>query len=134
MIGTEVASAWRKSRELSMARVMLASPVSATSKPGWRVCTVATARWSAATAWSWLAVLPGTTNVTRALRPSADTRDPLPGRRPPAASGEAMWAASFGRADRAVTTWRTACRMSPSRARVWPAARAWISTSSGAEP
>ncbi len=50
VIGIEVASAWRKFRELSIARVMLASPASATSRSGWRACTAATARWSAAAA------------------------------------------------------------------------------------
>ena len=90
VIGTEVASAWRKFSELSIARVMLASPASATRRSGWRACTAATARWSAATAWSWLLARPGTSNVTRALRPSADTSDPRPACRAAAVSGDRM--------------------------------------------
>ena len=132
--GTEVASAWRKFSELSMVRAMLASPVSATIRPGWAACTAATARWSAATAWSELGTLPGTSNVTRALRPFADTSDGRPGCPAPAASGDWIPVADFGRAVRAVTTSRTACRMLVSAANVRPAARAWIRTTSLAAP
>ena len=134
VIGTEVASAWRKFSELSIARRMLASPVSAMSRSGWLACTACTACWSAATAWSWLRTLPGTVNVTRALRPSADTSgrlSPCPAVR---VSGEPMPAADLGSAARAVTSCRAACRMLASPANVLPGARAWISTTSAAEP
>ena len=50
MIGTEVASALPKFSELSIAWVMLASPDSATRRPGCLAWTAATARWSAVAA------------------------------------------------------------------------------------
>ena len=62
VIGTEVASAWRKplsSTEL-MARAALASPPSATSSPGYCAWTAATALSAGATAVAWLACAPGT--------------------------------------------------------------------------
>jgi LuxR family maltose regulon positive regulatory protein len=49
-------------------------------------------------------------------------------------SGEPMPAADFGSAARAVTSCRAACRMLASPANVLPGARAWISTTSAAEP
>ena len=75
-------------------------------RSGWRACTVATAFWSAVAAWLTSATLPGTSNVTRALRPSFDTSDC-----PPADSGLRMPAAYFGRADSAAATSLAACRM-----------------------
>ena len=72
------------------------------------------------------AALPGTSNVTRALRPSLDTSDcPLAG------SGALMPAAYFGWADSAAATWPTACRIPGSELNVTPGVLAWISTDSG---
>ena len=127
VMGTEVSSALRKpwpSREL-MARPKLASPPSAMRKPGWRAATAATARWAGATAVAWSATGPGTWKVIRALRPSAETRAWLP-----AASGDRMSVAARGSRARTLPTSLTACRMAGSVARVRPAPRAWISTSS----
>ncbi len=113
MTGTEVASALRKplpSTEL-MARPWLASPPSAIRRPGYRAWTAATARRAGATAVTWPAAGPGTWNVTRALRPSAETRARLPG-----ASGERTSVAARGSPARALATWRAACRMPGSAA------------------
>ena len=76
VIGTEVASALRKPLASSplMARPELASPPSAMRRPGYLAWTAATARSAGATAAAWPSAGPGTPNVTRALRPSADTR------------------------------------------------------------
>ena len=68
--GSEIPSALPKFVALLIACWMLASPDSAMSRSGWRACTVATACWSVVAAWSMSATLPGTSNVTRALRPS----------------------------------------------------------------
>jgi len=73
VIGTEVVSVLPKFSELSIACWMVASPVSATRRSGCLACTPATACWRVVTAWSMLVTFPGTWNVTRALRPSADT-------------------------------------------------------------
>ena len=129
VMGTEVASAWRKFSESSMARPMLSSPVSAIRRPGWPTWTVATARWSAATSGSALPFVCGTWKVTRALRPSAEIREVPPGLR-----GDLMLPASSGRRRSDATTSRAACCMVALRAKVSPGARAWMSTVSSARP
>ena len=93
MIGTEVSSACRKSwlTIALAARSALASPASAISRPGCRACTAATARSAGSTAWSSWLIWPGTVNVTRALRPSAETSPAWP-----APSGVAMSRAACG--------------------------------------
>ena len=111
MTGTEIPSALLKFSALLIACWMLASPDSAMRRSGWRACTVATACWSAVAAWLTSATLPGTSKVTRALRPSFDTSDC-----PPADSGVRMPAAYLGRADSAAATSLAACRM-PRRSR-----------------
>ena len=96
------------------------------SRSGWRACTVATACWPVVAAWSMSATLPGTSNVTRALRPSFDTSDcPLSG------SGALMPVAYLGWADSAAATWLAACRIPGSELNVTPGVLAWISTDSG---
>ena len=67
--------------------------------------------------------------MTRALRPSAETREV-----PPGLSGDLMSAPSFGTALSDATTWRAACCMLALRENVSPGARAWISTLSEAKP
>ncbi len=126
--GTEVTSACRKSWLISAlaARSVLASPASATSRPGWRAATAATARSAGATAWSSLLTFPGTVKVTRALRPSAETSPGCPG-----SSGEAMSRAACGSAASAAVTCRAVARMAGSVAKVAPGPplpRDWIST------
>ncbi len=119
VMGTEVASAWPKFSDWPIARLMLPSPVSAMRRPGWRACTAATACWSAATIGSVLPLAYGTWKVTRALRPSAETRDA-----PPVRSGDLMLPASLGRALRDAATSRAACCRLRLRANVWPGVRA----------
>ncbi|MGH3069220.1 MAG: hypothetical protein ACRDNT_22765 [Streptosporangiaceae bacterium] len=63
--------------------------------------------------------------VTRAERPSAETRDA-----PPGPSGERMSRAAPGRRPSAAVTGPAAWRSCGSLAKLAPAARAWISTSS----
>src|SRR5258708_4760137 len=106
--GREVAPALRKplpSTEV-MARPWLASPPPAIRRPGYRAWTAATARSAGATAVTWSAAGPGTWNVTRALRPSAETSPDCPPR--PRASGERMSVAARGRRARPVGTSRAA--------------------------
>ena len=67
--------------------------------------------------------LPGTPNVTRALRPSLDTSA-----WPPADSGVLMPVAYVGNAASDAATWAAACRMAGSVAKVAPGVVAWIST------
>ena len=76
MIGTEVASALRKSLldRLLMAWPMLASPPSAIRRPGYLAWTAATARSAGATAVASVGGGAGDVNVTSALRPLAETR------------------------------------------------------------
>ncbi len=131
VIGTEVSSALRKSEFISAfpTASVLAPPASATSRPGYRACTAATAARSAATVVSAWACGPATRNVTSALRPSGETSVA-----PPGPSGEAMSSAARGRRASAVATARAACRICGSRANVAarlprpPGPRAWIST------
>ncbi|HEX3965821.1 MAG TPA: hypothetical protein VHZ03_55795 [Trebonia sp.] len=121
--GTEIPSALLKFSASLIACWMLALPDSAMSRPGWRACTVATACWSVVATWLTSATLPGTSNVTRALRPSFDTSDC-----PPAGSGVLMPAASRGWADSAAATWLAACRIAGSELNVTPGVLACIST------
>ena len=94
-------------------------------RSGCLACTPATACWRVVTAWSTFVTLPGTLNVTRALRPSADTRL--------AAAASGCAAAYCGRAASDAATWAAACRMAGSVAKVAPGAVAWISTFSAYE-
>src|SRR5215471_18678121 len=131
VIGIEVSSAFRKSAETSplMARSPLASPASAINRPRWRAWAAATAFRSGTTAWSMVPEFPGMVNVTRTLRPSAETSDLFPG-----LSGERMSTAARGRSRRAAATWLVAWRSSGSAAKVRPGDRDWISTlSAGGE-
>ena len=111
MIGTEVSSALRKSWPISAlaARSVLASPASVTRTPGWRAWTRATAARSAPTAVSARECGPATWNVTRALRPLADTRA-----WPPGPSGDRMAPAAPGSWCSARTTSATAARIAGS--------------------
>jgi hypothetical protein len=130
VIGTEVASAWRKLSESLMALATLPSPDSLMVRPGCWACTAATACWSAATWRSVLPLplaLPGTWKRTSALRPSADTSEPLP-----AVSGELMWLAFLGWADSAAATCWAAWRRSWLWRKVTAPDRAWMRTDSDA--
>ena len=123
VIGTEVASALLKFSELSIACPMLASPDSAMRRSGCLAWTPATACCRVVAAWSTLLTLPGTSNVTSALRPSLDTSACSPGD-----SGVLMPVAYFGRAASDAATWRAAARIAGSVANVAPGVLAWIST------
>ena len=123
VIGTEVASALLKFSELLIACPMLASPDSAMRRSACFACTPATACCRVVAAWSTLLTLPGTLNVTSALRPSLDTSA-----WPPADSGVLTPVAYFGNAASDAATWAAACRMAGSVAKVAPRDVAWIST------
>ena len=128
VIGTDVASALPKFSESLIAWVTLASPDSAIRRSGCLACTPATACWRVVAAWFTSGTLPGTVNVTRALRPSFDTRAWPPEAGPPEDSGVRMPVASLGSAASAAATWDAAVRMAGSVAKVAPGAVAWMST------
>ena len=97
---------------LPVARSRLALPASSIFSPGWCAAMAATAFMAGTTAWSSLPGLPATLKVT-----SADRPPPGPAlTRPRLVSGDWMSAAAFGSARSAVTTCRTASRISGS----WP--------------
>ena len=125
--GSDVSAALPKSLLiwLLIACPRLASPPSATSRPGWLACTEATADSAGVTAVVTSAAGPGTVKVTSALRPLAETSA-----WPPGLSGELIPVAAAGSRDSAATTWLTAWRIAGSVANVAPGVRAWISTSS----
>jgi len=79
------------------------------SRSGWWAAAAATAFRSGTTVWSSLLELPGTLNVTSALRPLAEMSDA-----PPLLSGERMPSAACGRLRSAATTCWVACRSSGS--------------------
>ena len=105
--GIEVTSAFLKSLlvMLPVARSRLASPASSIFSPGWCAATAATAFMAGTTAWSSFPGLPATWKVTSADRPLT---------RPGRLSGDCTSAADFGTARSAVTTCRTASRISGS--------------------
>ena len=133
VIGTDVASARPKFSEELIACVMLASPDSAIRRSGCRPCTPATACCKVVAACPTSGTLPGTLNVTRALRPSFDTRavppeDGPPEAWPPVDRGVRMPVASLGSAASAAATCEAAVRRAGSVAKVAPGAVAWMST------
>ena len=120
VIGIEVASAWRKSSELSIARSGCSRHRSRRrADPGGGPARRRPLAGQPPRPDPGRVVLPGTSNVTRALRPSADTSGRLSA--VPGGQGERRTgcpAADFGSAARAVTTCRAACRMLASPANV----------------